>query len=103
MANFLAYPEIFSPENFGVDFVICPEQIVTEYIEKLIEFPEALQVLDFANGKVSLVAVRAFHGGPLVGRELRELRQHVPNVDTRETLVQLHSCYCRIILICAQS
>ncbi len=82
-ANFLAYPEIFSPENFGVDFVICPEQIMTEYIEKLIEFPEALQVLDFANGKVSLVAVRAFHGGPLVGRELRELRQHVPNVDTR--------------------
>lgn len=82
-SNFLAYPEIFSPENFGVDFAICPEQIVTEYIEKLIEFPEALQVLDFANGKVSLVAVRAFHGGPLVGRELQELRQHVPNVDTR--------------------
>ncbi|MEK6707947.1 MAG: Trk system potassium transporter TrkA [Pseudomonadota bacterium] len=82
-ANFLAYPEIFSAENFSVDFVICPEQILTEYIEKLIEFPEALQVLDFANGKVSLVAVRAFHGGPLVGRELQELRQHVPNVDTR--------------------
>ncbi len=82
-ANFLTYPEIFSPENFGVDYAICPEQIVTDYIEKLIEFPNALQVLDFANGKVSLVAVRAFHGGPLVGRELCELRQHVPNVDTR--------------------
>ena len=82
-ANFLAYPEIFSADNFCVDFVICPEKILTEYIEKLIEFPEALQVLDFANGKVSLVAVRAFHGGPLVGRELQELRQHVPNVDTR--------------------
>lgn len=82
-ANYLTYPEIFSPENFGVDYAICPEQIVTDYIEKLIEFPSALQVLDFANGKVSLVAVRAFHGGPLVGRELRELRQHVPNIDTR--------------------
>lgn len=82
-SNFLTYPEIFSPKNFGVDFAICPEQIMTEYIEKLIEFPEALQVLDFANGKVSLVAVRAFHDGPLVGRELRELRQHVPNIETR--------------------
>ena len=82
-ANFLAYPEIFSSDNFGVDYAICPEQIITDYIEKLIEFPNALQVLDFAKGKVSLVAVRAFHGGPLVGRELRELRQHVPNVDTR--------------------
>jgi trk system potassium uptake protein TrkA len=82
-ANFFAYPEIFSSDNFGVDYAICPEQIITDYIEKLIEFPNALQVLDFASGKVSLVAVRAFHGGPLVGRELRELRQHVPNVDTR--------------------
>ena len=82
-ANFLTHPEIFSPDNFGVDYAICPEQIITDYIEKLIEFPNALQVLDFANGKVSLVAVRAFHGGPLVGRELCELRQHVPNIDTR--------------------
>jgi len=78
-----AHPEIFSTDNFCVDFVICPEQILTDYIEKLIEFPEALQVLDFAEGKVSLVAVRALNGGPLVGQQLQELRKHVPNVDTR--------------------
>lgn len=81
--DYLSHKEIFSMENFCVDFAISPEQILTEYIEKLIEFPEALQVLDFADGKVSLVAVRAFHGGPLVGRELRELRQHIPGIDTR--------------------
>jgi trk system potassium uptake protein TrkA len=66
-----------------VDFAICPEQILTEYIENLIEFPEALQVLDFAYGKVSLVAVRALSGGALVGQQLQELRKHVPNVETR--------------------
>ncbi len=81
--EYLTHPEIFSSENFCVDFAICPEQILTEYIENLIEFPEALQVLDFASGKVSLVAVRAFYGGPLVGQQLQELRKHVPNVDTR--------------------
>lgn len=80
---YLAHPEIFSTENFCVDFAISPEQILTEYIEKLIEFPEALQVLDFALGKVSLVAVRALKGGPLVGQQLQQLRKHVPNVDTR--------------------
>lgn len=82
-AEYLAHPAIFTAENFCVDFAICPEQIVTEYIKKLMEFPEALQVLDFASGKVSLVAVRAFYGGPLVGQQLQELRKHVPNVDTR--------------------
>ena len=82
-AEYLTHPEVFSPENFCVDFAICPEQIMTDYIKKLMEFPEALQVLDFADGKVSLVAVRAFYGGPLVGQKLQELHKHVPNVDTR--------------------
>lgn len=81
--EYLTHPEIFSDENFCVDFAISPEQIMTEYIEKLIEFPEALQVLDFAAGKVSLVAVRALKGGSLVGQQLQELRKHVPNVDSR--------------------
>ena len=62
---------------------ICPEQILTDYIVKLIEFPESLQVLEFADGKVSLVAVRAFHGGPLVGHELQYLRATCRSVDTR--------------------
>ncbi|MDP1558779.1 MAG: Trk system potassium transporter TrkA [Nitrosomonas sp.] len=82
-AEYLSHPEIFSQENFCVDFAICPEQILTDYIKKLMAFPEALQVLDFAAGKVSLVAVRAFYGGPLVGQRLQALRKHVPNVDTR--------------------
>ena len=82
-SEYLAHSEIFSTANFCVDFAICPEQILTEYIENLIEFPEALQVLDFAEEKVSLVAVRALFGGLLVGQQLQELRKHMPNVDTR--------------------
>lgn len=82
-ADYLAHPEIFNADNFCVDFSICPEQILTDYIHKLIEFPEALQVLEFADGKVSLVAVRAFEGGPLVGRPLSYMHTHLPHIDTR--------------------
>jgi len=81
--GYLDHPEIFSPENFCVDFSICPEQILTDYIRKLIEFPEALQVLEFANGLVSLVAVKVFEGGPLVDKPLSFLRSNMPQVDTR--------------------
>ena len=81
--GYLEHPEIFSPENFCVDFSICPEQILTDYIRKLIEFPEALQVLEFANGLVSLVAVKAFDGGPLVNKPLSFLRSNMPQVDAR--------------------
>ena len=74
---------LFSNEAIPVDVLISPEQAVTNYIKRLIQHPGALQVLDFAGGKVQLVAVRAYHGGPLVGQELRYLRQHMPSVDTR--------------------
>jgi trk system potassium uptake protein TrkA len=81
--DYLSHPEIFSPENFSVDSAICPEQVLTDYISKLLEFPEALQVLEFAEGRVSLVAVRAFHGGPLVGHAISHLRSHMPQIETR--------------------
>ena len=81
--QYLIYPQLFTPEALPVDVLISPEQLVTDYIKRLIEYPGALQVLDFAGGQVQLVAVRAFRGGPLLGHELQEIRQHMPNVDTR--------------------
>jgi trk system potassium uptake protein len=81
--DYLANDRVLGEEGFDVDLSICPEQILTDYIVKLVEFPEALQVLDFADRKVSLVAVRAYGGGPLVGRPLKDMRRHIPNIDTR--------------------
>lgn len=75
--------KLFAPEAVPVDVLISPEQLVTNYIRRLIETPGALQVLDFADGKLQLVAVKAYHGGPLVGQELRFLKQHMPSIQTR--------------------
>ncbi|MFT7674616.1 MAG: trk system potassium uptake protein TrkA, partial [Gammaproteobacteria bacterium] len=69
--------------SIPVDVMISPESLVTEYIYHLIEHPSALQVLDFAGGKVQLVAVKAYDNGPLVGHALRTMREHVPGVDMR--------------------
>ncbi|MGE0081209.1 MAG: Trk system potassium transporter TrkA [Thiohalomonadaceae bacterium] len=81
--EYLEFPQLFSQESIPVDVLISPEQLVTDYIHRLIEHPGALQVLDFAAGKVQLVAVKAYYGGPLVGQELRRLRDHMPGVQTR--------------------
>jgi trk system potassium uptake protein TrkA len=69
--------------GFAVDQLICPEQSVTAYVRKLIEYPEALQVLEFADGLVSLVAVRAVAGGPLVTHALAEIPKLVPYAPLR--------------------
>ena len=74
---------LFNDSSCPVDVLITPEQVITDYIHRLIQKPGALQVLDFADGKVQLVAVRAEKGGPLVGHELRDLREHMPDVDAR--------------------
>ena len=81
--EYLNYPRLFAQEALPVDVLISPEQLVTDYIERLIEHPGALQVLDFAGGRVQLVAVRAYHGGPLVGHELSDLKKHMPGIDAR--------------------
>jgi len=81
--DFLGLEPGFLAEQFGVDDVISPEQEVTDTLRRLMEHPEALQVLDFADGKVRLIAVRAYHGGPLVGHELQEIKRHMPSLECR--------------------
>ena len=82
-AAYLTRTDLFANEAIPVDVLISPEQVVTHYIKRLIEHPGALQVIDFAGGKAQLVAVRAYYGGPLVGQQLRQIRHHMPNVETR--------------------
>jgi len=77
------HPALIGEGGFRASHVIFPEQTVTDYLLKLIEFPEALQVLEFADGRASLIAVRAFAGGPMVSHPIKDLRRHIPNVDTR--------------------
>ena len=82
-AEYTSRSLLFGDEGLSVDVVISPEQLVTEYVERLIHHPGTLQVLDFADGKVRLVGVRARRGGLLTGRSLRELPQYLPKMEVR--------------------
>ena len=82
-AEYLSTPALFSQEALPIDVLISPEQLVTSYIQRLIETPGALQVVDFADGRARLVAVRAQSDGPLVGHALGTLHARMPGIDTR--------------------
>jgi trk system potassium uptake protein TrkA len=83
-AEYLREDALFESGALPVDMHISPEQLVTDYIRRLIQYPGALQVVDFADGKVRLVGVKAYYGGPLVGRQLKELPSHLPKeIDAR--------------------
>jgi len=89
-ADYEDHPQLLDDSNFAVDHSICPEQIVTDYIRKLIEYPEALQVLEFADGMVTMIAVRAIDGGMLVGKPLKTIPLRLPNIDARIAAIFRH-------------
>ena len=81
--SYLDEEDLFHSDAIPVDVVISPEQLVVQSIFRLIENPGALQVVDFASGRVRMVAVKAYYGGPLVGNALSALKDHMPTIDTR--------------------
>ena len=88
--EYLTHTEIFSDDSIPVDVIISPEQLITQHVLHLIEYPGALQVVDFAGGKIQLVGLKAYHGGPLVGRELRTIREDLPTVEARVAAIYRH-------------
>jgi trk system potassium uptake protein TrkA len=83
-AEYTRRTKLFHREHSPVDVLISPELLLTRYISRLIEYPGALQVLDFADGRAQMVATEAEAGGLLVGQKLYTLRHHMPaNSDAR--------------------
>ena len=74
---------LFGEDHVPIDFIINPERAVTNQVKELLAHPGALEILDFAQGKVQLAAMKAYSGGPLVGRALRYLTSDIPEVETR--------------------
>ena len=82
-AEYMTAKKLFAQDAIPVDVRISPEQLVCEYIEQLILYPGALQVLEFANGRVRLVAARVDKDGLLVGQKISSLKEHIPNTEGR--------------------
>ena len=77
------YPRLLAEEGFEITSTIWPEQALNESLLRLIEFPEALQIIDFAEGKAVLFCLRAVAGSPLVGHPIADLSVHLPRVPAR--------------------
>lgn len=81
--EYLTYSDLFVQEALPVDVLISPEHLISQYIQRLIEHPGSLQVLDFADGKVKLLAMRAELDGPLIGKRLQEIWETMPETEAK--------------------
>lgn len=80
-------PLLVKEGGFGVDHVICPEESVMRYVHKLIEYPEALQILEFSQQRAHLIAVRAAVGSLLVHHTIGEFKLLFPQAPMRVVAV----------------
>lgn len=71
--DYLNYKDLFVQEALPIDVLISPELLVSKYVQNLIEHPGALQVLNFADGKVQLVAIRISADSMLVGKTINNV------------------------------
>lgn len=71
--------------DLEINMVINPEKETADDITKVVNFPEALRVDNFADGKVDLVELYIPENSPLVG----------------ETLISMHQKYQVKVLVCA--
>ncbi|MCK9515629.1 MAG: Trk system potassium transporter TrkA [Ottowia sp.] len=76
-------PELLGKEGFAVDSVIIPEESVTRYIQLLIDYPEALQVVRFSQGVAYLARVRVAASSNLTGHTIAEFAEQNPDVPVR--------------------
>jgi trk system potassium uptake protein len=81
---------LFGADDMPVDVAITPEQLVTEHLVQLIHQPGALQVKEFANNQVQLVAVSAQPDAPMVGKQIKDLVAQLGKAETRVAAIYRH-------------
>ena len=72
-------PDYFStesgltPNDFGIDLLINPEQLCVAEFVRLLRIPEAREIVEFEDGSIQLVAFRLKQSNPLIEKSLADL------------------------------
>lgn len=72
--KFLAEPVDYIKENFDIDLVLSPELITAREISRLVMTPSAINVEDFAGGRVRLLESKISPRSPYAHRELKDIK-----------------------------
>lgn len=76
--DFWLYPELFNHHHFGLDLVISPEDEAVKKLFRVLQVPAATDVVNFAEERIRLFAIRLGPTSPLAGRSLMDLRKDYP-------------------------
>ncbi len=90
VTDYQDHPALFDNAAIPVDFIISPERLIKDYIARLIQYPDALQVREFGDGRLLLIGMEVDRGGPMVGEPIHRLREMLPNIEARVAAIYRH-------------
>ena len=82
--EYMRHRSLFAQEALPLDVIISPEDLVSNYVKKLITYPGAVQAVEFADGQVQIVAVHCSPNSAIAGRMVKEI---APDIDCRIIII----------------
>lgn len=73
-----AHELLLLKEELDIDLVINPEQAAADEIANVLNFSSAMNVEDFAKGRVKMVEIKVIDSMPIVGLKLKDLAGKFP-------------------------
>ncbi|OEU79700.1 MAG: Trk system potassium transport protein TrkA [Desulfobacterales bacterium C00003060] len=77
--EYLLYQHALSQDPYGIDVVINPEAEAVKTIERLLQVPGAVDVGEFADGRIKVIGVRLDAETPVAGTKLVDLKDKTGN------------------------
>ncbi|OGV36591.1 MAG: Trk system potassium transport protein TrkA [Legionellales bacterium RIFCSPHIGHO2_12_FULL_35_11] len=81
--NYYEYPAIFENNAMPIDVRISPEQLVTEHIINLVDYPGTTQILDFYNGQILLMTIKINLDDGMHGKNIQQITRLLDSLDVK--------------------
>jgi len=75
------YQNLFSRDHLPIDVIISPEQEVGQVVLRRIAYPGATDVVEFADGNVTMMAIECTDDCPVVNTPLSQLTDLFPDLE----------------------
>ncbi len=82
-AEYLEQENIVSFQSLGIDFMIYPEELAAREVISLINRTAATDVIEFENGKLSVIGLRLDKNAPIIHQKLIDVAKANPSLDYR--------------------
>ncbi len=78
--EYTAHKDLLSGRNLNIDKIINPDQEVVDSILRLMSVPGAMEINEFAGGKIRLIGLELPEDSPVLGVKLMNLRDRIGDV-----------------------